>query len=67
MTISTGELIQAVNALDTVRKATPWYRPIQKFRLDVMISTLLGVVNYTQEAGNKRSCGCATHTNHQTN
>lgn len=63
-TISANELGGAIIRLRHMKQITPWYKPLIKFRLDVMIETLLGVVDWIS---NQRSCGCAAHTNQHTN
>lgn len=66
-TISDAELMVTINQLETMKKATAWYRFLDKFRYNVMLSTLIGVVEWMQERPQQRSCGCANHTNHYTN
>lgn len=61
--ISLAELMSVMRQLDSMRKATAWYQFIQKFRYKVILTTLLGLIEWILENSNKRNCG----TNHSTN
>lgn len=63
MGISIQELIQTAYALKAMSLNTPWYKPLTKFRLNIMAETLWGIIDHIRRQPQQRSCGCATHTN----
>lgn len=60
--ITTNELFLTLRQLKVMRGTVAWYNLTDKFRYDVMITTIAEIINWIGQQPVDRSCGCSLHT-----